>query len=171
MAYLDLNSIQVTNPGSILTAAWCDQARDNDAFLYDRPNCSVYNNTTQSLTDDTSTALTANSENHDNDAMHSTTVNTARITAQTAGRYLFNGTVEFTANSTGRRLVYLRKNGGTANLLYSAAAPTSPTTAVGSFTKTYVMVAGDYIEVLANQNSGGALTVTLAEFVGINMTG
>lgn len=170
MAYVDPNTIQDTDPGDTLTAAWCDTVRDDLEFLVDPPTCSVYGSAAQSIPDDTTTTMLADSENHDNDSMHSTSSNTGRITAQTAGRYLFNGTVEFAANSTGRRLIYLRVNGTTSYLLYSSAAPTSPTTAVGSFTKTLVLAAGDYVEVRANQNTGGSANATLAEFAGIFLT-
>ena len=170
----DLNSISNPTAGGVIVTAWGDEIRAWMQFLKDPPTCSVYG-AAQSLANDTAETLLAASENHDNDSMHSVTTNTGRITCVTAGRYLFTATVEFDANSTGRRLVYLRKNAGTTLgtdlwLLYSSAAPVSPTTAVGTATKMLVLAATDYVEVRANQNSGGALDGTLTEFAATMLT-
>jgi len=164
MAYADLNTLHNPSTGTAPPASWGDQVRDNLEFLIDPPACSVYHNTTQSLANDTTTALLANSEYFDNASMHSTASNTSRITIGTDGRYLFYATVTFAADGTGRRLVYLRVNGTTSYLLNSIAPPASPTTCVVPVIKSLPLVATDYVEVLANQNSGGALNTTLSEF-------
>ena len=45
--------------------------------------------------------------------MHSTSVNTQRLVATVAGKYVISGTVQWTANATGYRQVYIRLNGTT----------------------------------------------------------
>ena len=54
--------------------------------------------------------------------MHSTVSNTGRITATTAGKYLIGGHIEFAANATGLRELYIRLNGTTINVNAIAAA-------------------------------------------------
>jgi len=170
MPYVDPQTVHNPATGSVIPAAWGDTVRDDLEFLIDPPACSVYHNTTQSLSDDTTTACLANSENYDNDSMHSTSSSTSRITATTAGRYLLYATVAFDASGTGRRLVYMRVNGTTSYLLNSIVPPNSPTTCVVPVFKTLVLAATDYVEVMANQNSGGALNVTLSEFAATFVT-
>ena len=97
------------------------QVRDNLEFLIDPPACSVFNTVAQSLATGSATVLDANSENFDNDAMHSNVTNNSRITVQTAGRYLFYTRVEFAANATGVREIRFNKNG-----VQLAAAYTGP---------------------------------------------
>lgn len=170
MAYADLLTIQATDPGDILTAAFCDQARDNGEFLIDPPTCSVYGSAVQSIPNSTDTAMLANSEYFDNDAMHSTSSNTSRITAQTAGRYLLISSVSYAASAAARVLTRFRINGTTTYSTDSRAAIGGATPDQVSITRTFVLAAGDYVETIVNQNSGGASDVTLQEFAAIFMT-
>lgn len=162
MAYADLNTIHNPSAGGIPPASWGDQVRDNLEFLIDPPACSVYHNTTQSVSNDTITAMSANSENYDNNSMHSTSSNTSRVTIQTAGRYQFTGTLKFAANATGNRYLQFRKNGST---IYSGLGGINSGAEIQlSATRSLVLSVGDYIEVMGYQNSGGSLAVTLEEF-------
>ena len=174
MAYADLVTIQATDPGSVLTAAWCDQARDNDEFLIDPPACSVFHSTTQSVATSTFTVLSADSEVFDNDAMHSTVTNTARITAQTAGRYLLFTRHNWQANTTGSRVIQYRVNGvdpgATAQQLAALPVATAGINTQLSAAWSLVLAAGDYVEVAGWQNSGAALNVTLEEFSAVFLT-
>ena len=170
MPYADLNTIQTYNPGDILTAAAIAQVRTNQEFFIDPPACSVYNSAVQSIPNATSTALTANSENYDNDSMHSTATNTSRITIQTAGRYLLSGTILYDNNATGARSVTFRKNGTTSYVATSAPNIGSTLDMGISGMRTLVLAAGDYVECLGYQNSGGALDATLQEFVALFLT-
>lgn len=170
MAYVDLNTLQTYNPGDILTAAALQQIRLNQEFFIDPPGCSIYNSAAVSALNNTATILNANSENFDNDSMHSTSTNTSRITIQTAGRYLLSAQVGFAANATGNRQVGLYKNGVSVpgDELHDNGGGTN-STGIG-YTRTLVLAAGDYVEIAATQRSGGALNVTLTEFVAFFMT-
>lgn len=164
MAYVDLATIQATDPGDILTAAWCDQARDNGEFLIDPPACSIYNSSAVSLTTGIGTVLNADSENYDNDSMHSTVSNTSRITIQTSGRYLITATMEFSANATGYRMIQILLN--TASIAHSVVR-LNAVSGAATFTQTAitsVLAAGDYLEAQGLQGSGGGLNTTLREF-------
>lgn len=166
MAYIDPNTILTPDPGDVLTAAWCDTVRDDLEFLVDPPACSVYHNTTQSQTTGTAlTALAANSENYDNDSMHSTVTNNSRITIQTAGRYEVGAVVSWAANATGNRALAFAKNGvGVNDYLVDIRTGTATNSTGISGSRTLVLAAGDYVEVSVWQTSGGNLNATLTEF-------
>lgn len=164
MAYVDLATIQDTDPGDILTAAWCDQVRDNEEFLIDPPSCAVYASSSQSVSDNTPTALTANTERFDNDAMHSTSSNTSRITIQTAGRYTLSTVVRFAANATGIRLVEFYVNATDRHFVGQHISASGVSTTIISGSQPLTFAASDYVEVRANQTSGGSLDIDLLSF-------
>ncbi len=129
----------------------------NDCF--DPPRCRVYNSANISLTSGVATALTFDTEVEDTGAMHSTSVNTSRITIPSggAGWYRMGACVRFAANTTGYREVKIQANGSVD--LVIQRVPNSGATddsRVACHTE-YPLVAGDYIELVATQNSGGAL--------------
>mgnify|MGYP001576060230 FL=1 len=137
--------------------------RDNLSFLYTPPMCRVYNSANISINDATSTALTFDSERFDTDTMHSTSSNTGRITLTTAGKYLDGAHATFADNSTGTRMVNVRL-GGATNMAYEAHnATTAGGAGAGSgfnVSTLYSYTAAQYVELVAYQNSGGALNVT-----------
>lgn len=118
----------------------------------------VYNSAAISFASGADTPLTFGSERWDTDNIHSTTVNTNRLTATTAGKYLIAGHVQFANNSTGFRFIYIRLNGST-----TIAATTSGSSPVNnmylSIAVHYNLAATDYVELLAFQNSGVALDI------------
>lgn len=135
--------------------------------------CDVYHDTTQSVADnDATVALVFNTETRDTDAFHSTAANTGRITipAGMGGWYLLGAHVPWTASSTGDRKIWFRTNGSTAS------TPVTWDLALGGFQHEIVqpiyLAAGDYVEVMAYQNSGGALNVLAnARFWALKMGG
>jgi hypothetical protein len=173
VSYVDLNTIHNPATGTVAPAAWGDQIRENDEFLIDPPACAVFNSTTQSLTNDTVTMLSANSEFFDNDAMHSTVTNNSRITIQTAGRYLLIATVEYSgAATTGYRSTGYAINGtagpigGQVVMAVSTASTVTRLTAI----RTAVLAVGDYVETTGHQTSGGNLNCSLKEFAATYLT-
>ena len=96
--------------------------------------------------------------------MHSTSVNTSRITIVTAGRYLCMAELLYPANATGNRGGQFYVNATTQLSGQLTPAAVSPNGTNVQVVRTYVFAAGDYIEVRGYQNSGGALNVTLEEF-------
>lgn len=126
------------------------------------PQARVFNSANIAITTGTVTALTFDSERYDNGSLHSTSANTSRLTAPITGLYMIGGHVRFAANATGTRQVLIRLNGATflepdskANLGAGAAVDFTVTTA-------YQLVAGDYVELIVFQDSGGNLNVTAA---------
>jgi hypothetical protein len=135
-----------------------------DAIFAAAAKAQVYHSTTQSLLNATYTAILFDSEDHDTFGMHSTSVNTSRLTIPAGGDgiYLVGGAVFYDGNATGVRVARLRKNGttdiGSATLVAAVlsgtgAGPIVQATCLAS------LVAGDYVELLGYQDSGGALNV------------
>jgi hypothetical protein len=142
--YVDIQTVHNPATGTVAPAAWGDQIRDDLEFLIDPPGCSLFHSTTQSVPNDTGTQLAANSESYDNDAMHSTVSNTSRITCQTAGRYLFTATIEYSANATGRRAANLFRNATTIVNGSNTTAINGAATFV-TVTRTLVLAASDFV--------------------------
>lgn len=120
---------------------------------------SVYNSANIAIANNTDTALTFDSERWDTDSIHSTSSNTGRLTATIAGKYLITALVRWAANNDGRRSVWIREGGDTIIALVQADAATGGVFTVQEVSRQYNLKAGEYVEVLVNQNSGGALNV------------
>lgn len=163
MGYVDVHTIHTPTTGGVAPAAWGVGLRSNQEFFVDPPLCSVFNSANQLISHATVTALTANSENFDNDAMHSTVSNTSRITIQTAGRYQALARVSFAANGTGEREVRFRVDGTT--LINGILLPNSSTSTWRAVLVGWLqLAAGQYIECMVNQDSGSSLNAALVEF-------
>lgn len=141
-----------------VSADWNTYVRDAVAFFLNKPCCRVYNNANISITANTNTVLTFNTERYDTDGMHSTSAATSRITCVTAGKYMIGGHINWASAGTDRRFVQILLNGSAslgAQELTGGATSMSVTTCWG-------LVAGDYIELQVYQNSGGPLNVNAA---------
>jgi len=120
--------------------------------------CSLVDANQQTITNNTYTALTWDTEDFDTDGFHSTSSNTSRITIPSGkgGYYLFTGQVGWDDNTTGVRILKLYKNGTevprTGYLEPNAQYPTMSMTTILS------LVATDYVEMYVYQNSGGNRT-------------
>lgn len=128
----------------------------------------AYNSTTQSISNNTETAVTFDSEDFDSDAFHSTSSNTSRQTvpAGMGGKYKVSGIAPFAANSTGHRYWYLAKNGSAIRGAYAGASIAGSNIAESSpVTIDIDLAAGDYVELICLQTSGGALNVGNASAV------
>lgn len=163
MAYADLLTVQTLNTGDILTAACLTQIRNNGEFLINPPACSVFKAASVSVANNTLTQLVADSEIFDNDSMHSTSVNTSRITAQTAGRYLAFATVFFDVDADGIRNVKFRVNGTTTYECMQVPAVSATQGCIITGVRAIPMVAGDYFEVLVLHTAGAGLSTLLLE--------
>jgi len=120
--------------------------------------CSLYDTTsTQSISNNTATLITWDSENFDTSAFHSTSSNTSRITIPTgkAGYYMFTTYGFFDSNALGNRRIDIRKNG---SLIRSWPSSSTTSTFTGlNLTCVLSLAVGDYIEVAVFQSSGGSL--------------
>jgi hypothetical protein len=124
--------------------------------------CSVYKSGTQSLANDTVVVVTWDSEYYDTDAIHSTASNTSRFTVPTGlgGKWQIICSLSFAAATAGSyRSLRLRKNGTDINFFDGAPAGSTSQTSI-SYSNILDLVATDYIEVTADQNSGGTINLS-----------
>lgn len=121
---------------------------------------SAYKSANQSISNNTTTSVTFNTENFDTDGFHDNASNTSRFTVPTGkgGYYLVNGSITFAANATGARAVYVYKNGAIANYTVQTGAIASIFSII-NFNFTIKLVATDYVEIFVYQSSGGSLDV------------
>lgn len=116
----------------------------------------VYASSAQSLAASTDTALTFDTESFDTDTIHDNSTNPTRLTCVTAGKYIIQGQVTFAASATGVRTASIKLNGTTVISSGSEVALTAGTTTTITDT-VYDLAVNDYVELIANQTTLGAL--------------
>lgn len=120
----------------------------------------VFKSGTQSLTNGAWTTLLFDSEDFDDDAYHSTVTNTSRLVVPTTGRYLIYGQCAFVNNATGARGLWITVNGATTFVKGCFVFVPNVGATYGTFPEIVCelqLTAGDYVELSAFQDSGGAL--------------
>jgi hypothetical protein len=154
-----------TAAGQVLTSAiWNASVRDNITHLYtygpNRARAEVTHNATQSIATGSLTALSCNVENVDAFGMHDTATNNTRLTVPTGydGWWLVTAYFAFASNATGGRQGQINVGGGTVATALSTPALNGSDHQF-SLATLVRLVAGNYVEVLAYQTSGGALNV------------
>lgn len=147
--------------GQVVTAAQLNSnLRDAVNFLINLPVVELQQTVAQSIPNSAFTAITWNSEQVNNDGMHSTSTNPSRITAVTTGRYLIASTVAYSSNTTGRRLTGYFINGSQlAGGQYEIGTLIGGgnDTPITARTRQIFLNVNDYVEVQTLQTSGGAL--------------
>jgi len=121
----------------------------------------VYRNTTQTISTGTSTAVSYDTEVYDHGGLWAIG-NPTRLVAPVNGIYSAVSSVEFVANATGARFHFWKKN-GTTDIGPSVAR-------LGDGAQDYYnrflvtcqvkLAAGEYLEAIVNQASGGNLNLT-----------
>jgi hypothetical protein len=114
---------------------------------------------TQSIATATNTVLTFDSEDFDTDGFHDNSTNTSRLTIPTGlgGYYLVSVNLAIQANATGLRSGLIKKNNSDI-ALFPDISPISGIAYPGYSYQTILnLAAGDYLEVLVYQTSGGNL--------------
>jgi hypothetical protein len=119
---------------------------------------------TQSISNNTYTAVSFNVETNDSNGFHDNATNNSRVTVPTgyAGRYLLISTLNWDqSNGVGGRYIGFAQNGtlvtDTAIGLGAGGVPAA--TLFLTYTAIINLAVGDYVEVYAKQTSGGALSV------------
>lgn len=112
----------------------------------------------QTLTNATSTALEFDSEVFDTDTYHDNVTNNTRLTAPTTGYYQATGAARFSASDVGARNLEIRVNGTDRYSAVSLSPNEDGTNSSSAVTfATLYLQAGDYVELMATQTSGGNL--------------
>lgn len=130
-------------------------------------SASVYRTTNQTLTTGTETAVAFTSEEWDTAGFHDNVTNNTRLTAPYTGRYLVIACLRWESNATGVRYLYFRRSGGGAAITDVKGADyrqaiTIPDLIIITSSAIFSLNAGDYVEVIAFQNSGGNLNLVAA---------
>ncbi len=153
--------------GEVLSAANMNTYIANDlVFLGTPPNCRAYNNAVLSVNSATVTALALNTENFKSDSgMHSTSSNTSRLIATIASKYEFKANIAWaTSSAAGTVREALLRINGTTQFGASLQPPSTAYNVTNVAVADYALAAGDYVELCAYQDSGGAMNVNTFSF-------
>jgi hypothetical protein len=146
--------------GEFVVASYMNGIRDALNFLLQPPLCVAKQTVIQSI----STAwapVTMDAEDIDRDGGHSVASNTSRYTGQTPGWYRIDGTISWSANTSGMRGVSIWVNNASQYGYSSSGPPTN--NAWGTSTSGTVFLNGttDYAEVQGISPAGALNTSTL----------
>lgn len=137
-----------------------DQTASGGAVTF--MGCRVYNSTTQSITTGSFQAVTFDTEEYDTDAIHDTGSNTSRLVvpAASGGKWICTAHVKWDTNTTNTRYIAFRLN-GTTNIRSAMTNGVGISAGIGLMASTgpIALSAGDYIEVMVFQDSGGTRTI------------
>jgi hypothetical protein len=153
--------------------AWTTPAATTPTFAGVQCRNAGTNTTISSATD---TVLTWSSENFDSDNYHSTSSNTSRITIPTgkAGKYLVKAAVYWESSPVADALILRIRKNGSGQVQFNALPKTNGNQMTLTTTVTLDLAVGDYLELVAYQNSGSNLTVngdSTYTFFGVNYLG
>jgi hypothetical protein len=126
----------------------------------------VYRSSTQTISTSTSTAISFDTEIYDHGSMWAVG-NPTRLVAPVDGIYQVTCCVQWVANGTGTRYQFFKKNGTTDIGQGHAAKPDAGADQFNryNYSAEFELEAGDYIECIVNQGSGGNLDLmNVAEF-------
>lgn len=152
--------------GNVLTAAQLNtNVRDNVAWIAtDSPACRAYNSANIShASSGVEQVVTCNSERFDNATIHSTSSNTSRLTVPSGagGKYIFGGGLAWASSASGTYRQSIIKLNAATYIGIQTLAPSASHFSSATIAGVYALAAADYIELWGNQDSGGALNMTV----------
>jgi hypothetical protein len=143
-------------PGSVGGSEVVNSSLGTGELSHSIPAARVTRSSAQGIPDSSNTSLAFDQERYDTAGVHDNATNNSRLTAPTPGIYAV--TAQFTwggSAGTGSRFAGLMKNGSTL----IARSQELPGDDDENITTQVRLVAGDYVEVLVLQTSGGSLDV------------
>ena len=125
--------------------------------------CRAYRNSAQSTANNTWVPIQLNAEYFDDvpsgvTEQHSNSTNNTRITCRVTGTYMVAGGVQWATNAAGSRIMGIRRNGN----IFVALQRSMNDSAGNHHSSASTIIklnAGDYVELMAFQSSGGSLDV------------
>jgi hypothetical protein len=125
--------------------------------------CALTKSGGQTISNNTATQITFDTETFDTDGFHSTVSNTSRITIPSGkgGYYLFNLTITYDNNTSGERQLTLIKNQTDPSGIMFKMTQLVPLSGKNTYSRSFIVnaSAGDYFEMETYQTSGGNRTV------------
>lgn len=140
-----------------LDSSRLNQVRDSWQFLANPPLAKIRQATLQSVANSSFVSLTFDNEDFDSAGGHDTVTNNSRYTAVYPGMYEAAGGVTFAANATGRRMARWAVNGAVVAGSLSGIPANASVIGFAARTVQVYLNVGDYIELMAFQDSGAAL--------------
>lgn len=158
----DYNTFTDVSTGDVYTAATHNLILENVNNYRVPPMCKATKNAVQSIPATTATVITFATEDYDTDDMHSTSVNTSRITVNTSGVYTVTGFILSAPSAAAFNYVYIYKNGTAlpANTGIVAGTKDGGNAIITQITCTLSLAVNDYIELAFYHNNAGAINVT-----------
>ena len=159
-------STRVFTAGEVETGAYLNATVTNlGNFLLGKPIGLFYSTAATAVAATTNVAIPFGFEIVDRDNGHSTTVNTSRYTAQTAGYYHIDAGLCWATTAGTYRICWLQVNGST-RVVGSLAEVNATAGGTAMTTKTNSMVylsVGDYVELIAYSGTATALAAVLGD--------
>lgn len=147
--------------GQVAPASWGDAVRDALNFLANPPAAQAYMSAAQTINDAAITTLLYNSEVFDTDTMHSTAVNTNRLTFTSAGLYLIGVQAFFSADADYElAAVGIRNSGGVTMAQANDSGTDINTDMAVGITRLQKMTAGDWVDTWCYQDNVSGNTNT-----------
>ena len=162
--YSDPFGVHTPTTGTSPPASWGTSVANNLQTISAPPGCKVVTSAAQATASGTFLFVAfAAADIRDTDAYHDIVTNNTRMTVPTGmgGIYRLTAHVEWQINATGQRLLGYRVTGVTTTWMESRVGVTTFETRQ-SGSEEIALVAGDYVEIVAMQNSGAGLNVNLA---------
>ena len=149
--------------GTPISAARLGVLEEGILDVSQSPAVRVTHNAAQSTTTGVDFTLAFNTERFDQaggatSTQHDTVTNNSRLTALYAGVYHIFGNVEFAANAAGSRVLKIKLNAATVIGQARIVASASDTHAL-NISCLYSLAVNDFVELVAQQSSGGNLNV------------
>jgi hypothetical protein len=114
----------------------------------------------QSISNETTTLISWNTETFDTDAYHDNSTNPSRFTAPATGYYAVGCNIDWASGgSAGNRIAWLIKNGATTGI-FGNTTVVSNNQVRYNLNTIVQLTAGDYVEVNVYQSSGGSLNLS-----------
>lgn len=147
-------STRLFSAGELETGAYMNSAVTNlGNFILGKPVAELYTTATTALVVGTPLAIAFTNEVIDRDNGHSTSTNTTRYTAQTAGWYYVFSNVIFSAVLGTNRYIYHTVNAATYNgSLVASHSASAQILSISNSSLMYLNV-GDYVETYAATNT------------------
>lgn len=153
--------------GDLITAAYLNKylgVGGSLDYLKERNKCCVLTlSVSQTISNNTLTAVAWDTETVDTDNMHEGVTNPSRITIVTPGVYLIGFFIPWGFDYVGTYTEYLYNNGAVTGIIAQQKPSEDVADYIGSREAMFNVSAADYFEVKVHQASGGDEVVYVAE--------
>lgn len=151
------------DPNNLLSCSGAGLLEELPAVVRNPPRCQAYSSVAVVLATEDAQVIALDSERYDTDTMHDNATLNSRVTFTTAGIYLVTFNCAFAANATGDRSAFIRKNGSDF-IAMSQRHATSTSEHGCSVSVQESFEAGEFVEAIAKQDSGGNLDLSATRY-------